>query len=182
MDRSASTPITGTINGAVGPDRFTIAENSPAGSVIGTPLPQKQPRRLPADLSDFRRTTPTPPSRLILSPASSPSPIPRPSISKRFPRVGTVPSVFNLVVTISDSATPELDESLRVVSHRHGCQRAPHDHRRNLDLRSFPHRAKASLSATSSPPIPTALISRPWKSSQAILPENSHSLRPDCSP
>ncbi|MEY3896824.1 MAG: hypothetical protein RLZZ214_2344, partial [Verrucomicrobiota bacterium] len=32
--------ITGSITGAVGPDRFTIAENSPVGSVIGTLSPK----------------------------------------------------------------------------------------------------------------------------------------------
>ncbi len=106
--------ITGTIVGVVGPDRFVIAENSPSGTSVGTPLPRKDHGGSPLIYSISGGNAN---SAFAIDPdtgaitVDDPSAIDFEALSPKWDQ----PSILELTVTISDSLTPALDESLRVV-------------------------------------------------------------------
>jgi hypothetical protein len=106
--------ITGTVGGAVGPDRFTVAENPPAGSVIGTPPARNDHAGSPLA---YQITEDNTDSAFAIDPATGVITVANPAAID-FEALSTAwdtSSDIDLVVTISNSSAPELNESLRVV-------------------------------------------------------------------
>ena len=106
--------ITGTISGAVGPERFTIAENSPAGSVIGTILPKNNHDDSPLD---YQISGGNINSAFTIDSVTGVITVANPAVLdfEALSASWDAPSDIELIVTISDSVNPELDESLGVV-------------------------------------------------------------------
>lgn len=106
--------INGTIIGAVGPDRFNLAENPQVGTSIGTPLPRLNHGGSPLTYSISSGNTN---STFAIDPVSGEITVADPaSIDFEALSAGwDHPSAFELTVTISDPVTPALNESLRVV-------------------------------------------------------------------
>lgn len=106
--------ITGTIGGAISPDRFQIAENSTLGTVIGTPVPRNDHAGLPLTYQIVSGNTG---AALAIDPDTGVITVANPAILD-FETLSTgwdVPSLFDLTVSILDFNNPALDESLRVV-------------------------------------------------------------------
>ncbi|MGL4401371.1 MAG: cadherin domain-containing protein [Luteolibacter sp.] len=117
--------ISGTIVGVVGPDRFTLAENAPLGTKVGS----LQPRLDHGNSSlTYAISSGNSDSAFAIDPATgeitvaNPSAINFEALSSGWDR----PSSFDLTVTISDSMTPALDESLRVVVTIMNVNEPPH--------------------------------------------------------
>ena len=106
--------ITGAINGAVGPDRFTVVENSPPGSSVGTPSPRVAHGESPLT---YAISSGNDDSTFAIDPATGAITVAN-AVALDFEALSPgwdQPSNFELTVTISDSVNPALDESLRVV-------------------------------------------------------------------
>jgi len=100
--------ITGTVVGGEGPERFSIAENPSGGAAVGTVTPRNNhganPLTFVIDSGNGSGAFSIVASTGALTVAFE-------GLSSSW----DVPSEFELVVTVSDSAQPSLDETLRVV-------------------------------------------------------------------
>jgi hypothetical protein len=106
--------VTGVIQGGVGPDRFTIVENSPPGSSVGTPLPRNNHGASPLLYQISSGNTN---SAFSINPDTGAITVAN-SAALDFEALSSGwdhPSVFNLTVDIADTVTPALNESLKVV-------------------------------------------------------------------
>lgn len=106
--------ITGTVNGGVKPDRFTIAENSAAGSSVGTIMPRNGHAGAAVVFSISTGNTggafAIHPSTGALT-VANPSALDYEVLSTRW----DVPAVIVPFVTITNPDNPALNESIRVV-------------------------------------------------------------------
>lgn len=106
--------ITGSVSGGVKPDRFTIAENSPAGTAVGTVAPRNNHGGAAVVFSISSGNTggafAINPSTGALSVASA-SVLDFETLSTRW----DIPAVIVPFVTISNPENPALDENIRVV-------------------------------------------------------------------
>lgn len=106
--------ISGTITGAVNPDRFTIAENSLPGTAVGTPTLRNDHAGAPLTYSI---TAGNNGSAFAIDPntgaitVATPSALDYESLSTSW----TEPPTLDLTVNVADSLNASLDESLRVV-------------------------------------------------------------------
>jgi len=116
--------ITGTINGAVVPDRFTIAENSPSGSTVGTPAARNN--HAGAALT-YSITSGNTGSAFSIDPATGAITVATPA-ALNYEALSTswvYPPAFDLTVGISDPLNSALSESLRVVVSVSNVNEAP---------------------------------------------------------
>ena len=106
--------ITGSVVGGEKPDRFTIAENSAGNAAVGTVVPRNAHGANPLSFAIASGNTGT---AFAIDPVSGAITVATPS-QLNFETLSTRwddPATFQLFVTITDSTSPELDESIRVV-------------------------------------------------------------------
>jgi len=106
--------ITGTIAGATGPARFTIAENSPAGSLVGAPSPANNHGS--AALS-WAITGGNTGSAFAIDPATGRLTVANPAVLDYEALSGdwTNPPRFDLKVSVTNASNAALNESLTVI-------------------------------------------------------------------
>jgi hypothetical protein len=116
--------VTGTIDGAIAPDRFTIEENSPLDSVIGDLLPRIDHGASPltyAISSGNTNSAFTIDSETGTISVATPAALDFEALSSTWEQ----PPKFDLTVTITDSMFPALNESIRVVINVTDVNEAP---------------------------------------------------------
>ncbi|MES2661034.1 MAG: MBG domain-containing protein [Verrucomicrobiota bacterium] len=106
--------ITGTITGAIAPDRFTLAENSPVSTAVGTPTPLNDHAGAPLAYSITAGNTG---SALAIDPDTGAITVATPSVLdfEALSNTWTQPPALDLTVSILDTLNPALNETLRVV-------------------------------------------------------------------
>jgi hypothetical protein len=106
--------ISGSVAGGVKPDRFTIAENSGAGLILGTIAPRNdhgsEPLVWSIDSGNESGAFTIDAVTGIMS-VANPGVLDFESLSSRWDD----PATFELFITISDGSAPGLDETIRVV-------------------------------------------------------------------
>lgn len=106
--------ITGTITGAVAPDRFTIAENSPVETIVGTPTLRNNHAGSALTYQIMKGNTN---STFKMSPKTGLITVAKSSFLD-FEKLSTGwddPANFDLTVEVKDLTSPGLSESLRIV-------------------------------------------------------------------
>jgi hypothetical protein len=106
--------ITGTVFGAVGPDRFAVAENVPAGTLVGTPTLRRDHAGAALAYSISAGNTS---SAFAIHPTTGAITVNSPAVLnfEALSSSWTTPPTFDLTVNVINSINPSLNETLRVV-------------------------------------------------------------------
>ena len=106
--------ITGSVTGGIKPDRFSVAENSPVGASVGTVVPRQNHGSNPLTWAIASGNTS---GAFAIDPATGAIVVANPSVlnyealSLRWDD----PATIQLFVTVTDSANPALNETIRTV-------------------------------------------------------------------
>jgi len=116
--------IAGTVFGTLGPDRFAIVENVPAGTLVGTPTPRKNHAGAALSYAISGGNTGSP---FAIHPTTGAITVVMPSLLdyEALSTSWTTPPLFNLTVNVTDSINSSLNETLRVVVSITNANEAP---------------------------------------------------------
>lgn len=116
--------ISGTIAGAIGPDRWAVAENVSANTLVGTPTLRKNHGGAPLTYSISAGNTN---SAFAIHPTTGAITVLNPNVLdfETLSTSWTTPPLFDLTVNITNSVNSSLNETLRVVVSISNVNEAP---------------------------------------------------------